>query len=241
MKSWTAYAAPVVAALGITAALLGAGLASVGVLPPLAGFALFALGILGGGVLGVVLGLIGVLRTGASSGRSGRGRAGMGIVLGLLMFAFLMLLRPSGSVPAIHDITTSPDDPPEFVFALGEEGNAGRDLSYPHGPADSAAQQRAAYPDVRPIELDVPPEQAYDRALEAARELGWEILGEERPERIEATFTSRSFRFVDDIVIRLRAREGGTTIDLRSTSRVGQSDLGANAERILAFAERIGS
>ena len=241
MKSWTAHAAPAAAALGITAALVGVGLASVGVLPPLLGFALFALGTLLGGLLAVLLGLVGLLRTRRSSGRSGAGRAGMGIGIGLLIFVFLALLRPP-PVPAIHDITTSPGDPPSFVAALAEPGNQGRDLTYPHGPAETPDLQREAYPDLAPIESSLPPAEAFARSADVAGQLGWEIIDRDEPERLEATFTSRNFRFVDDIVVRLRPNErtGGTTIDLRSTSRVGQSDLGANAARIRAFAEAFG-
>lgn len=247
MKSWTAFASPVVAALGITLALVGVGLASAGVLPPLAGFGLFALGILGGSLLGILLGLVGLIRTRGDSERTGAGRAGMGVVLGLLMIGFLMLVRPD-SVPPIHDITTSPDDPPSFVSLAAVPDNAERDLSYPHGPEDSAMQQRSAYPELSPIELSEPPAEALDAARTAAEELGWEVVDEAPPTettdgRLEATFTSRSFRFVDDIVVRLRANPdtGGTTVDLRSTSRVGQSDLGANAARIRAFAEKLGA
>lgn len=246
MKSWTAYASPVVAALGITTALVGVGFASAGVLPPLAGFALFALGILGGSLLGILLGVIGLIRTRGESGRTGAGRAGMGVVLGLLMVGFLMLVRPD-SVPPIHDVTTSPDDPPSFVHLASVPENAERDLGYPHGPSDSAAQQKAAYPDLVPIELSQPPSEALTAARAAAEELGWEVVDEAAPTdtsdgRLEATFTSRSFRFIDDVVVRLRANPetGGTTVDLRSTSRVGQSDLGANAARIRAFAEKLG-
>jgi uncharacterized protein (DUF1499 family) len=44
--------------------------------------------------------------------------------------------------------------------------------------------------------------------------------------------------FRDDIVIRITTTAGGTLIDLRSASRVGQSDLGANARRIRDFLRR---
>ena len=37
----------------------------------------------------------------------------------------------------------------------------------------------------------------------------------------------------DDVVVRVQpAADGGTQVDVRSISRVGQSDLGANAARI---------
>ena len=42
-------------------------------------------------------------------------------------------------------------------------------------------------------------------------------------------------RFKDDVVIRIRSHESGTCLDIRSASRVGSSDFGANARRIRTF------
>jgi uncharacterized protein (DUF1499 family) len=58
---------------------------------------------------------------------------------------------------------------------------------------------------------------------------------------IEAYDTSALFRFVDDVAVRIRGAEGGSVVDVRSTSRVGVSDLGANARRIRELALRLGS
>ena len=64
----------------------------------------------------------------------------------------------------------------------------------------------------------------------------WEVThADAESGRIEATATSRVFHFVDDIVIRVRPDGAGSRVDLRSRSRVGQSDLGANAKRIHAY------
>ncbi len=41
--------------------------------------------------------------------------------------------------------------------------------------------------------------------------------------------------FKDDVVIRISSDADGTLVDLRSVSRVGVSDLGANAARIQDF------
>jgi uncharacterized protein (DUF1499 family) len=51
---------------------------------------------------------------------------------------------------------------------------------------------------------------------------------------VEATDTTFWFGFKDDVVVRVRAAEngGGSIVDVRSVSRVGQSDLGLNAKRI---------
>ena len=70
--------------------------------------------------------------------------------------------------------------------------------------------------------------------------LGWEIVSvSENEGRIEATATTFWFGFKDDVVIRVREDSGGTRIDLRSVSRVGGGDLGANAARIRAFIDAI--
>ena len=48
--------------------------------------------------------------------------------------------------------------------------------------------------------------------------------------------TSKLFHFQDDIVVRVRpGADGGSLVDMRSKSRVGQGDMGANAARIRQF------
>jgi uncharacterized protein (DUF1499 family) len=85
-----------------------------------------------------------------------------------------------------------------------------------------------------------PPARAFDRALDAARGLGWEIVGVEPAEgRIEATDTTFWFGFKDDVVVRIRPEGSRSRIDVRSLSRVGRSDVGANARRIRRFVERL--
>jgi uncharacterized protein (DUF1499 family) len=64
----------------------------------------------------------------------------------------------------------------------------------------------------------------------------WQVVSDDAAlGRIEATATSRIFRFVDDVVIRVRDDGGETVVDVRSRSRMGQSDLGANSARIRAY------
>ena len=136
--------------------------------------------------------------------------------------------------PPIHHITTDPDDPPEFVDVVPLRGSTSNPLEYPGG--DVEAQQRAAYPDLRPLVIGADPVDAFARSLEAAESLGWEIVSASEDEgRIEATATTLWFGFKDDVVIRVRPDNGGSRVDLRSVSRVGAGDLGANAARIRAF------
>ncbi|MDX1580549.1 MAG: DUF1499 domain-containing protein, partial [Alphaproteobacteria bacterium] len=74
------------------------------------------------------------------------------------------------------------------------------------------------------------------KAAEVVRDKGWEIADiSAAAGRIEATATTLFFGFKDDVVIRVRASDGQTQVDMRSASRVGLSDLGANAARIEDF------
>jgi len=56
---------------------------------------------------------------------------------------------------------------------------------------------------------------------------------------LEAIDTAKWFGFQDDIVVRIKADGSGSRIDIRSKSRVGNSDLGANAQRIREFTQRL--
>jgi len=70
--------------------------------------------------------------------------------------------------------------------------------------------------------------------------MGWNVVAVTPKEgRIEATATSFWFGLTDDIVIRVKPAGIGARLDIRSKSRVGQSDFGANARRIRAFIERL--
>jgi uncharacterized protein (DUF1499 family) len=137
-------------------------------------------------------------------------------------------------VPPIHDITTDTDNPPPFEAIAPLRADAPNPVTY--DGADSARQQLAAYPDIQTMVLPTAPRTAFDQALAAARDLGWEIVAAV-PDlgRIEATETSFWYGFKDDVVIRIAGADRESRIDIRSKSRVGKSDLGKNAERIRAF------
>lgn len=143
-------------------------------------------------------------------------------------------LQTVRSLPFIHDITTDTVNPPQFVEVLPLRADAPNPAEY--SGEEVAAQQREAYPDIQPVQLTIPPVQAFELALESARRQGWEIVAEAPGEgRIEATATTFWFGFKDDVVIRITAVNGGSRLDVRSKSRVGRSDAGANASRIRAY------
>jgi uncharacterized protein (DUF1499 family) len=143
--------------------------------------------------------------------------------------------RVGRTVPPIHDITTDTDDPPVFVDVLPHRRGARNPPEYAGGAV--AAQQRATWPDLRPLDTPIDRGQVHVAAREAMRRAGWEIVGDSPAEgRLEAIATTRWFRFKDDVVVRLRDRaHGGTRVDVRSKSRIGRSDLGTNARRIRAY------
>jgi uncharacterized protein (DUF1499 family) len=148
-------------------------------------------------------------------------------------------LHLAGQVPPIHDISTDTGDPPLFVAVLPLRAGAPNAATY-GGPAVAAAQKRA-YPDIGPLELaETTPGSAFSRALAAARHAGWAIVAADSAAgRIEATATTGWFGFKDDIVIRIRPDGSASRVDVRSVSRVGQSDVGTNARRIRGYLRQI--
>ena len=241
-RSLTARGAFILGCTAIGGLLVGVGGIQIGALKPFQGFKLAAgLGLLFG-LLAVIASLIALVRTSPRSGRTGRSNAWTGLALGAI--ALFLLLRPafmSGGFPAIHDVTTNPDDPPAFSEEVARAPDRMNGVLYPDPDADVILMQREAFPDLTPIELAAPPPNALDRAQEVAEELGWVVTRTDSSTfSLEAFDTSRVFRFVDDIAIRIRPNsQGGSTIDLRSNSRVGGGDLGANAKRIRAFRDAI--
>lgn len=140
------------------------------------------------------------------------------------------------SLPFIHDISTDTANPPVFVAVLPLRADAPNPPEYLG--EEVASQQREAYPDIKTLTLALSADQAFTRALEVAIGMGWEIVASEPSDgRIEATQTTFWFGFKDDVVIRVAGTAGGSRLDIRSKSRVGRSDVGANAERIRKFVE----
>lgn len=148
-------------------------------------------------------------------------------------------LLQARATPRINDITTDTANVPAMVVTQQMRHGAPNPPAYP-GPS-AATQQRAVYPDIVPIVLGASPADAFRKADEVAMAMGWEIVARAPADgRIEAIDTSDWFGLTDDIVIRIRAEGGsGSRIDIRSKSRVGESDFGVNARRIRAFTERM--
>jgi uncharacterized protein (DUF1499 family) len=178
-------------------------------------------------------------------GRRGLGMAIRGLVLALLIlgypgyFAVRALIRPP-----LNDVSTDIDDPPTFSRSRAALEARGGRIPPDVGP-EARRLQRQAYPQIAPLTLDLPAEQVYDLVRRAAQSRGWQIIEAARPGgrvglgRLEAVDRTFLLRLPDDITVRIRPRADGARIDVRSASRIGQHDLGQNAQRIQRFLEEV--
>lgn len=186
----------------------------------LAGWGVWAAG---AGVIAALAGLVVWFR----HRKGGAGVVLLGLILSLPVAGLGAAFEISARItPPINDISTDTEDPPVFWFTAMPSDY----------PAQNAAPQLAAYPDVRPLEMPVSADEAFAAALSLVEERGWEVLSADPAEsQIEAIATSRLFGFEDEVAIRVTETDTGTRIDMRSRSRLGQIDRGANARRIEAF------
>ena len=188
-------------------------------------------------VIGLLLGAVALLRLRKTGQAPGVAVAGTGIsAMSFLYLGYLVAL--SFILPRIHNISTDIEDPPEFTMAASLRGEGDNPLFYDSeviGPV-----QREAFPGLGPLELDLPPQRVYELARGALLDMGLELV-REAPEQgeIEAVATTFWFGFKDDVVVRLRATDPGTRMDVRSVSRVGIGDFNANADRISEIIERV--
>ena len=174
-------------------------------------------------------------------GLGGLGRAVWGLLLALALLAYPAYLGQRAlKLPAISDVTTDPQNPPRFE-ALARERRGRNDY-----PGAAAALQQAAYPDLVPLLLSVPPRTAYEVTLAVVTKHKWQVAGTQAPPSagrrggtIEATARSLLMGFRDDVAIRITPIGAGSRVDVRSASRFGTHDFGANAARLRALLEEI--
>lgn len=178
-----------------------------------------------------------------------QGLRGLGLAVAALGIGIAMLAYPAYlgvlfyRLPAINDITTDPVDPPRFERLARLRPRGANAVAYPG--ADVMKLQRAAYPDIEPLLVSVPPAEAYEAAYAVIKKRRWLIVDERPPQtgrregRIEAVAHTPIMGFRDDIVVRVRAAEDGARIDMRSASRYGRHDFGANASRLRSLSNDI--
>lgn len=206
--------------------LVGAGGAWLRLLEPGPGFRLFGLGILVAATSALLLSAAAALAT--ARGRAWRSDAVRAAALPVGISVVLLVLILSGGSHPIHDVTTDPTL--EFPAEIAQ-------LREPEDRASVLAQQAELYPDIAPLELVG---RSRGEALSLAREVAeemWSVTSvDPQAGRILAIAESRIFHFVDDVVVAVEGEPGrDARVQVRSRSRIGQSDLGANAERIRAY------
>lgn len=171
------------------------------------------------------------------------------ILLALLLDA-LILAYPAylgwqyRTLPAIHDITTDSIDPPRFEtlarLRVGDDVNTAV-----YAGLYSAERQRAAYPNIETLQVEMPVQRTYDIVLQLVNRRKWRVVDERPPQlpkregHIEAVARTTILSLPEDVVIRLRPDGDDTRIDIRSSSRYFESDLGSNAARIAKLTEDI--
>lgn len=178
-------------------------------------------------------------------------RIGMIALVGSLVFLTppLTYVYTGFTALPIHDITSDPEDPPQFVAlarihpANDRAFDGQRKIRYKGEDTTVAFALHDKYLALtRPhAGLLISPQKVYWRSFETAKDLGWTIVdASEKDLRIEATDTSFWFGRIFDIVIRVRpAGAMGGRVDARSQSREGAIDHGANAARLTAFFSRV--
>ena len=178
------------------------------------------------------------------------GRRGIGIALGGLAMAFLLLAFPifmlvqAIRLPMQNDASTDLIDPPSF-----SRSSAALSARAGHVPGELPQEwreaQRRIWPDLQPIVVDLDMQETWALVQATVTALNWRVIERQAPggrqgqARIEAIDHTFLFHFPDDITIRLRPAAGQTRIDMRSASRFGEHDFGMNAKRIRKFSTEL--
>lgn len=187
------------------------------------------------GVAGCVAALVLVVLTVVPRFRAGAWVPFLALVFAVAAFLPpLLILHHAKGTANIHDVTTDPFDPPQFVALMPVRKQSPNGFEY--GGEKVAKVQQQAYPDIKSLIVKTAPAETVQKAIDAARSLGWEIVSSDAPAgRIEATDTTPWFGFKDDVIVRVRPEGTGSRVDVRSVSRLGEGDVGANAKRIRKF------
>jgi len=178
------------------------------------------------------------------------GLGGMGAALTAMLVSLALLAYPAYlgmkayRLPWIYDVTTDPIDPPRYEALARVRPRDANPVAY--AGLYAAEQQRTAYPDIGPLSVTAAPQAAYDAALAIVNKRRWRVVDARAPQagrregRIEAVARTPVMGFRDDIVVRVRPEgSDGSRIDVRSSSRYGQFDFGANASRIRSLLDDV--
>lgn len=191
-----------------------------------------------GMAIAVIIALVSLVRI-WFGGQTGAGQDFAAVAVGLIGLALpAYFVIKAADLPQLNDIQTSPADPLIFTALTAERPPDANPLSTL--TPEQAKLQSEAYPDIGPMFLERSAPEVFALVSEAVSRLGWTVKLNETPGesgigRIEATDQSMIMGFTDDIIVRVKGDDAHTLVDMRSVSRYGLHDLGANAERIRTF------
>jgi len=179
-------------------------------------------------IVAIAFSITGLFKTRSQTKRWGWLLGFLAVVLSLPVIAATLIFEYTATAyPRINDVTTDTQDPPSYW-------DVPNPIEYPG--AAFADIQLASYGDIKPLVLPVSAHQAFEKALQLVKNNGWEVLATDADEgRIEAVESSFLFGFKDEIVLRIMPTDDGAIVDIRSRSRIGRIDRGANARRIRDF------
>ncbi|MFZ5670557.1 MAG: long-chain-fatty-acid--CoA ligase [Pseudomonadota bacterium] len=196
-------------------------------------------------LIGLLTGLIGLLVAIFAGFSRLWGKAALALAISLLTcFGFVWAYSMEQSQPPVTEAATDWSDPVMFSDALlrarGPDSN-------PVDPAPVLPVGSRAYagrpvaeinaetcPGARPVVLPAAPAAAFQAVRAALLAGGVELIVEDAAGgRIEGVSRSFWYGLRDDVAVRIRPDpSGGARIDMRSSSRVGASDLGGNCRRV---------
>jgi uncharacterized protein (DUF1499 family) len=171
--------------------------------------------------------------------------AGGNVLATILLCALTLTPFMWGSVqaakyPLLNDVTTDLGDIPQFP--IGAQIGKAPPIAEPLSEDERAELQRKAYRDLEPLAVAASPAATEAMVKVAAASLGWEpgprsgaITSEDGG---NLAFVARTLLlgFRDDVVVRIKPDgSDGSVLDVRSVSRLGDHDLGGNANNIAEF------
>src|SRR5437870_6815382 len=165
-------------------------------------------GALGCAVLSILVGLAAFAAI-WQNGSRGMGRILLAFLINAILLAYpAYLALQYRKLPKIYDITTDPIDPPRFE-ALARLRSGDGTNSAVYAGLYSAEQQRIAYPDIETVELEVPPQRAYEVTLALVNKRKWRVVDKRPPQprregHIEAIAQTLIMGFREDVSIRIK-------------------------------------
>ena len=99
------------------------------------------------------------------------------------------------------------------------------------------------YRELRPLITNSSFDESFAICLDVATSMpGWTITSQDKGSGvINATAVTTFLRFTDDVTITVTKERTGSSIHMRSKSRIGKTDFGANARRIITYLARVES